>query len=65
MVRNISLSKSAFWFQAPISFDAQPGFDQRSNEPIVSFLASTPPGARKFAEATQQNVGKPFGDHSR
>ena len=39
--------------------DAQPGFDQRSNEPIVSFRFNSA-GARKFAEATQQNVGKPF-----
>jgi preprotein translocase subunit SecD len=39
--------------------DAQPGFDQRTNEPIVSFRFNTS-GARKFAEATQQNVGKPF-----
>jgi preprotein translocase subunit SecD len=39
--------------------DAQPGFDQRSSEPIVSFRFNTS-GARKFAEATQQNVGKPF-----
>jgi preprotein translocase subunit SecD len=39
--------------------DAQPGFDQRTNEPIVSFRFNSS-GARKFAEATQQNVGKPF-----
>ena len=39
--------------------DAQPGFDQRTNEPIVSFRFNTS-GARKFAEVTQQNVGKPF-----
>jgi preprotein translocase subunit SecD len=39
--------------------DAQPGFDQRSSEPIVSFRFNSS-GARKFAEATQQNVGKPF-----
>ena len=39
--------------------DAQPGFDQRTNEPIVSFRFNTS-GARKFAETTQQNVGKPF-----
>jgi preprotein translocase subunit SecD len=39
--------------------DAQPGFDQRNNEPIVSFRFNTS-GARKFAEVTQQNVGKPF-----
>ena len=39
--------------------DAQPGFDQRSSEPIVSFRFNSS-GARKFAEATQQNVGKLF-----
>jgi preprotein translocase subunit SecD len=39
--------------------DAQPGFDQRSSEPIVSFRFNSS-GARKFADATQQNVGKPF-----
>jgi preprotein translocase subunit SecD len=39
--------------------DAQPGFDQRSSEPIVSFRFNTS-GARKFAQATQDNVGKPF-----
>src|SRR5271169_4253051 len=35
--------------------DAQPGFDQRTNEPIVSFRFNTS-GARKFAQATQENV---------
>jgi preprotein translocase subunit SecD len=39
--------------------DAQPGFDQRTNEPIVQFRFNTS-GARKFAQATQENVGKPF-----
>jgi preprotein translocase subunit SecD len=39
--------------------DAQPGFDQRTNEPIVSFRFNTS-GARKFAQTTQENVGKPF-----
>jgi preprotein translocase subunit SecD len=39
--------------------DAQPGFDQRTNEPIVNFRFNSS-GARKFAEATQANVGKPF-----
>jgi preprotein translocase subunit SecD len=39
--------------------DAQPGFDQRTSEPIVSFRFNSS-GARKFAEATQVNVGKPF-----
>src|SRR5207244_9960982 len=39
--------------------DAQPGFDQRTNEPIVSFRFNTS-GARKFAQATTENVGQPF-----
>jgi preprotein translocase subunit SecD len=39
--------------------DAQPGFDQRTSEPIVQFRFNSS-GARKFAEATQANVGKPF-----
>ena len=39
--------------------DAQPGFDQRTSEPIVSFRFNTN-GARRFAQATQQNVGRPF-----
>ncbi|WP_315832860.1 protein translocase subunit SecD [Bradyrhizobium prioriisuperbiae] len=39
--------------------DAQPGFDQRSGEPIVSFRFNTS-GARKFAQATLDNVGQRF-----
>jgi preprotein translocase subunit SecD len=39
--------------------DAQPGFDQRSGEPIVSFRFNTS-GSRKFAQATTENVGQPF-----
>jgi len=39
--------------------DAQPGFDQRTNEPVVIFRFNSA-GARKFAEVTQANVGKPF-----
>jgi preprotein translocase subunit SecD len=39
--------------------DAQPGFDSRTNEPIVSFRFNTN-GARKFAQATSENVGQPF-----
>jgi preprotein translocase subunit SecD len=39
--------------------DAQPGFDQRTNEPIVSFRFNTS-GSRKFAVATTENVGQPF-----
>jgi preprotein translocase subunit SecD len=39
--------------------DAQPGFDQRTSEPIVTFRFNTN-GARRFAQATQENVGRPF-----
>jgi protein-export membrane protein SecD len=39
--------------------DAQPGFDQRTNEPVVTFRFNTN-GARRFAQVTQQNVGRPF-----
>ncbi len=39
--------------------DAQPGFDQRTSEPIVSFKFNTN-GARRFAQTTQENVGRPF-----
>ncbi|MDB5616429.1 protein translocase subunit SecD, partial [Tardiphaga sp.] len=39
--------------------DAQPGFDQRTNEPIVSFRFNTA-GSRKVAQATSENVGQPF-----
>jgi preprotein translocase subunit SecD len=39
--------------------DAQPGFDQRTSEPIVSFRFNTA-GARKFAQVTQENVGRLF-----
>ncbi len=39
--------------------DAQPGFDQRNGQPIVSFKFNTS-GARKFAIATTENVKQPF-----
>lgn len=39
--------------------DAQAGFDQRTNEPIVSFKFDTK-GAQRFAQVSQQNVGLPF-----
>jgi preprotein translocase subunit SecD len=39
--------------------DAQPGFDSRTSEPIVTFRFNSS-GARKFAVATQENVGRPF-----
>ena len=37
--------------------DAQPAFDQRSNEPIVTFRL-TPASARRFADFTRENVGR-------
>jgi preprotein translocase subunit SecD len=39
--------------------DAQPGFDQRTSEPIVTFKFNIN-GARSFARVTQENVGRPF-----
>src|ERR1700692_414440 len=39
--------------------DAQPGFDQRSGEPIVSFRFNTS-GSRKFAQATSESLGQLF-----
>lgn len=39
--------------------DAQTAFDQQTSEPVVNFRLSTS-GGRKFAEVTQQNVGRPF-----
>jgi len=39
--------------------DAQAAFDQRTNEPIVTFRFSAN-GTRRFAQITQENVGKPF-----
>lgn len=39
--------------------DAQPTFDQRTREPVVSFRFNNA-GARRFAQATQENVGRPF-----
>lgn len=39
--------------------DAQATFDQRTNEPVVSFRFDSK-GAARFGQATQQNVGKLF-----
>ena len=39
--------------------DAQPGFDSRTNEPIISFRFNQA-GARKFGSFTKDNVGSPF-----
>ncbi|GAA3853318.1 protein translocase subunit SecD [[Pseudomonas] carboxydohydrogena] len=39
--------------------DAQPSFDQRTGQPVVSFRFNGS-GARKFAQATTENVKQPF-----
>lgn len=39
--------------------DAQPAFDQRTGQPIVNFKFNTR-GATRFAQATSENVGRPF-----
>jgi SecD/SecF fusion protein len=39
--------------------DARAGFDQRTQQPLVSFRFDSV-GARKFAEITEANVGRPF-----
>jgi SecD/SecF fusion protein len=39
--------------------DAQPAFDQRTNEPIVTFRFDTR-GATRFCQATTANIGRPF-----
>jgi preprotein translocase subunit SecD len=38
---------------------AAPGFDERTREPIVSFRFDAA-GARRFAQVTQENIGRPF-----
>ena len=39
--------------------DAQPAFDQRTNEPIITFRFNNA-GARKFGNFTKDNVNRPF-----
>ncbi|MEM8663287.1 MAG: protein translocase subunit SecD [Pseudomonadota bacterium] len=39
--------------------DAQPAFEQQTNEPVVTFRLTTS-GARRFGEVTTQNVNRPF-----
>jgi len=39
--------------------DSQPGFDQQTNEPIVSFRFNSS-GAQRFGRVTSENVGRPF-----
>jgi preprotein translocase subunit SecD len=39
--------------------DAEPGFDQRTGLPIVTFRLDAE-GARRFAQVTRENVGMPF-----
>jgi protein-export membrane protein SecD len=39
--------------------DAQPGFDSRTGEPVVTFRFDAA-GAKRFGRVTQENVGLPF-----
>ncbi len=39
--------------------DAQPGFDSRTQEPVVNFRFNIR-GGQRFGEVTSENVGKPF-----
>ncbi|MDE2362889.1 MAG: protein translocase subunit SecD [Hyphomicrobiales bacterium] len=39
--------------------DAQPGFDQRTGQPVVNFRFNLR-GGQKFADVTTRNVGRPF-----
>lgn len=39
--------------------DAQPGFDQQTNAPIVTFRFDAS-GAKRFGDVTTDNVGRPF-----
>jgi SecD/SecF fusion protein len=39
--------------------DAQAGFDQRTNEPIITFRFDTK-GATRFCQVSSSNVGRPF-----
>ena len=39
--------------------DAQPGFDQRTSEPVVNFRFNIR-GGQQFGQVTSENVGKPF-----
>jgi protein-export membrane protein SecD len=39
--------------------DSQPGFDQRTGEPVVTFRFDAA-GATRFGKVTQENVGLPF-----
>ncbi|MCW2285552.1 preprotein translocase subunit SecD [Rhodoblastus acidophilus] len=39
--------------------DAQPGFDSRTNEPVVNFRFNIR-GGQKFGQVTSANVGRPF-----
>lgn len=53
------LLKEAPVVQGEDLVDAQPGFDQRTNEAIISFRFNQS-GARKFGAFTKDNVGRPF-----
>ncbi|MEO0729032.1 MAG: protein translocase subunit SecD, partial [Pseudomonadota bacterium] len=53
------LLRAASVVQGDDLVDAQPAFDQRTNEPIISFRFNQN-GARRFGRWTSQNVGRPF-----
>jgi SecD/SecF fusion protein len=55
---NITIEKRVM-VQGEDLTDAQPGFDQRTSEPIVNFRFNIR-GGQKFGEATAQNVGRLF-----
>ena len=55
---NIPVEKQVM-VQGEDLIDAQPGFDQRTSEPVVNFRFNIR-GGQKFGEVTSANVGKPF-----
>ena len=55
---NITIEKRVM-VQGEDLTDAQPGFDQRTSEPIVNFRFNIR-GGQRFGEATAQNVGRLF-----
>ena len=55
---NITIEKRVM-VQGEDLTDAQPGFDQRTSEPVVNFRFNIR-GGQRFGEATAQNVGRLF-----
>ena len=51
--------KSRVMLSGDMLVDAHTVFDQQNGEPTVAFRFN-PAGARKFAEITSENIGKPF-----